>query len=145
MAWDIYEALDYYKKQGAPNEQSALLGLLREIQQESGGSIPQSILPSIAKDLGTKENYLLAVIRRIPSLRISQHHVLELCAGPNCGKHTELAAYAEELQRRLGGKLQVRFVPCMRQCGQGPNMKWDGRLYNRTTRELLERLAETIE
>ena len=144
MAWDLNEALLYYKKQGAPSDQSALLGLLRELQHENGGSIPQGSLQTLAQELGTKESYLLAVIRRIPSLRLSQQHVLELCAGPNCGKHTQLAAYAEELQRRFGGRLQVKFVPCMRQCGQGPNIKWDGTLHNRTTKELLEQLTKEL-
>jgi NADH:ubiquinone oxidoreductase subunit E len=144
MAWDLNEALQYYKKQGAPGDQSALLGLLRELQHESGGSIPQGVLSSVAKELDTKESYLLAVIRRIPSLRLSQQHVLELCAGPNCGKHTQLAAYAEELQRRFGGRLRVKFVPCMRQCGHGPNIKWDGQLHNRATKELLEQLTKDL-
>ena len=139
MAWDLNEALQYYKKQGAPGDQSALLGLLRELQHESGGSIPQGVLPSVAKELDTKESYLLAVIRRIPSLRLSQQHVLELCAGPNCGKHAHLAALAEKLATE---KVTVKFVPCMRMCGKGPNLKWDGKLYHGADEALLRRLVE---
>ena len=83
--WNLEEAISYYKKQGAPSDQSALVSLLREVQQENGGAIPKSALPAMAEGLGVKESYLLAVIRRIPSLRLSDMHTLELCAGPNCG------------------------------------------------------------
>ena len=43
MAWNLNESIDYYKTQGAPRDQSALIGLLREIQQENKGSIPLRI------------------------------------------------------------------------------------------------------
>ena len=36
MAWNLKEAVAYYKKQGAPGDQMALTGLLREVQEESG-------------------------------------------------------------------------------------------------------------
>ena len=98
MAWDMKEAVDYYKKQGAPGDQSALLSLLREIQQEQGGAIPQYMLREVAAMLSVKESYLLAIIRRIPSLRLKDQHCLELCAGVNCGKHVALADYAAVLQ-----------------------------------------------
>ena len=32
--WNLEEAVSYYKKQGAPSDQSALVSLLREVQQE---------------------------------------------------------------------------------------------------------------
>ena len=136
--WDLREALEYYKKQGAPADQSALVSLLREIQKEHGG-IPGGILPTIAQELGTKDSYLLAVIRRIPSLRLAEGHLLELCAGPNCGRHVALAAFAEKL---AGRGITVKFVPCMRMCGKGPNIKWDGKLYHGADEALLGRLAE---
>lgn len=141
MAWDMKEAVDYYKKQGAPGDQSALLSLLREIQQEQGGAIPQYMLREVAAMLSVKESYLLAIIRRIPSLRLKDQHCLELCAGVNCGKHVALADYAAVLQQKSGGKLTVKSVPCMRQCGKGPNCRWDGTLYNRVTKELLDQLV----
>jgi NADH:ubiquinone oxidoreductase subunit E len=30
----------------------------------------------------------------------------------------------------------------MRQCGKGPNLKWDGQIYNRADPELLKKLLE---
>ena len=138
--WNLEEAISYYKKQGAPSDQSALVSLLREVQQENGGAVPKSALPAMAEGLGVKESYLMAVIRRIPSLRLSDMHTLELCAGPNCGKHAALAASAEKLCK--GKNIALKFTPCMRLCGKGPNLKWDGKLYHKADEALLRSLTE---
>ena len=140
MAWNLKEAVAYYKKQGAPGDQMALTGLLREVQEEHGG-IPKGLLPEIGEGLGVKESFLLALIRRQPRLRLLDTHMLELCAGPNCGKHVELAALAEKL---CAGRSDVtlKFVSCLRQCGKGPNLKWDGQLCNRADAGLLKKLLE---
>lgn len=140
MAWDLKEAAVYYKKQGAPGDQTALISLLREIQDEFG-AIPGYLLPEAAALLGVKESFLLALIRRQPRLRLADTHVLELCAGPNCGKRTELAALAERLCAGKTG-IKLRFVPCMRMCGKGPNLRWDGKVYNGADEALLRKLLE---
>ena len=140
MGWELKEAAEYYKKQGAPSDQNALVGLLREIQEEYG-SVPANLLPEAAAYLGTKESFLLAVIRRQPRLRLADTHVLELCAGPNCGKATELAALAEKLCAEKPG-VTLRFRGCMRQCVKGPNLMWDGQIYNRADAELLQKLLK---
>jgi NADH:ubiquinone oxidoreductase subunit E len=142
MAWNIEEAIQYYKKQGAPSDQTALVSLLKEIQQENGGAIPAFLLPRLATGLETKENYLLALIRRIPSLRLADRHVIELCAGPNCGKHTRLLDAAQKIAKDSGGRIEVKTVPCMRMCGKGPNVKWDGVLYHGATEQLLRQLTQ---
>ena len=138
MAWELEEAMAYYARQGAPRDQTALVSLLKEIQAEKNG-VPQWMIPVIAAGYGVKENLLLALIRRYPSLRLADRHTLELCGGPNCGKHTALAAEAEKLKQQ---GIEVRFVPCMRLCGKGPNLRWDGKLYHRATVELLKELTE---
>ena len=140
MEFSLEEAVVYYKKQGAPADQSALLALLREVQQESGGAIPKTALPALAEGLGVRESYLLALIRRIPSLRLSDLHTLELCAGPNCGKHAALAACAEK--RCKGKNIILKFTPCMGLCGKGPNLRWDGKLYHRADEALIRSLTE---
>ena len=122
MSWNIEEALSYYKKQGAPSDQTALISLLREIQAESGGSIQRPALSAAAAAYGVKESFLLAVIKRIPSLRFEDSHCLEICSGPNCGKHRDLASLAQQLHTASGGKFTLRFVQCMRMCGKGPNI-----------------------
>ncbi len=138
MDWSLEEAISHYQSQGAPKDQLALVNLLREIQQELG-TIPEWTLGPIGARYGLKESFLLAVIRRYPRLRLEDTHVLEICAGPNCGKHTALAAEAERLREK---GITVKFTPCMRLCGKGPNIKWDGKLYHGVDAALLKKLTE---
>lgn len=139
MSWNLEEAIIYYRSQGAPRDQTALINLLMEVQQESGGAIPPAALQIIGEKCGVKSSFLAAVIGRMPRLRMADTHVLEVCAGSVCGKSAGLAAYAESLRER---GITVKFVPCMRQCGKGPNIKWDGKLYHQADEERLRQLAE---
>ena len=139
MAFDLEEAVNYYKRQGAPGDQSALIALLREIQESHSGGIPAVLVTEAAGLLGTKETLLLALIRRIPSLRLSQKHLLELCAGPNCPKKGNLAAIAEKYR---SSRVDIKYVPCMRLCGKGPNLRWDGKVYNGADEALIRHLLE---
>ena len=134
------EILDYYRRQSAPGDQTALVGLLKELQQ-TYGAVPKWAVGEIAEEYKVKESFILAVVKRIPSLRLQDTHLLQLCAGPNCGKHAALAAAAEKLCK--GKNVTLKFVPCMRLCGKGPNLKWDGTLYSHATKELLEQLIRT--
>ena len=61
----MQELLDYYRRQGAPGDQTALVGLLREIQGEYG-AVPKWAVAQAAAYYRIKESFLLAVIRRIP-------------------------------------------------------------------------------
>lgn len=142
--WNLDEAIIYYKKQGAPADQSALISLLREVQQENGGAVPLSALPQIAEGLGCKESYLSAVVKRIPSLRLSDTHELILCAGPNCSKRASLAGFVEKTYGRNPKKFTVKYGPCMRMCGKGPNIKWDGKTYNGADETLIHSLVDSI-
>lgn len=141
MAWNLTEAIGYYKNQGAPSDQNALTQLFGEIQQECGGTIPKVLLPEIAQGLSVKETFLLALIRRMPRLRLDDGHLLELCGGPNCGKAAQLAKKAEVLCK---GNIRLKYVPCMRLCGKGPNIRLNGRLYHAATPEMLERLLSEL-
>lgn len=143
MNWELEEAIDYYRTQGAPRDQTALVNLLKELQQELGGSIPQWALDRAAEALGVRESLLQALIRRYPSLHLADTHCLQLCAGPNCGKAAALAALAERL---CGADPQIRleYTGCMRQCAKGPNLKWDGKLFNHADEALLRRLTASI-
>lgn len=137
MNWNLEEILADYRRMGAPSDQHALIGLLKEIQQHFG-SIPAPMIVSVASAYGIRESLLLALIRRIPSLRLSDSHCLELCAGPNCGKSAALAAHAEKLQKQHG--FTLKYVSCMRLCGKGPNIRWDGKLHHKATEALLNKL-----
>ena len=140
MNVSIEEALSYYRKQGAPNDQSALIALLTEIQAAHGGAIPAYLLSQAAEGLNIKEALLVALIRRIPRLRLKDTHCLELCAGPNCSKRAALADFVEKTYGKNAG-FEIRYVPCMRQCGKGPNLRWDGKLYNRADEALIRELT----
>ena len=144
MEWTLEEALSYYKTQGAPQDQTTLVNLLREIQANCSGCIPLYALHAVAAFYGIKESFLQAIVKRIPSLRLGDTHELILCAGPNCSKHKALADYAEKLQKSVGGRLTVKFGPCMRMCGKGPNVKLDGKLYHGADEALLRKLTETL-
>ena len=144
MAWNLEEAIAYYRKQGAPADQNALVSLLREIQQESGGGISGYQVTAVAEAYGIRESLLLVLVKRMPSLRLSDTHSLQLCAGPNCGKAAALAACAEKLCNASGGKVKLEFVNCMRMCGKGPNIKWDGKLCHGTTVERLQEFFDAV-
>ena len=131
------EILAYYRKQGAPEDQTALINLLKELQQ-TYGAVPRWTVIRVAEYYGIKESFLLAIIKRIPSLRLENTHLLELCAGPNCGKHTQLAAAAEKLCKLKG--VTLKYMGCQRMCGKGPNLKFDGKLYHKADEALLQEL-----
>ena len=136
MEWDLKEAMEYYASQGAPGEQGALVALLREVQRERGG-IPAEVPGEIARTYGVKEGLILALIKRIPSLNLKESRCLELCAGPNC-RGGALGAYVE---KRYPG-VTVKYVPCMRLCGKGPNLRWKGQLYHGADRALIDKLLK---
>lgn len=133
------ELLDYYRRQGAPGDQTALVSLLRELQSEYG-AVPKWAVAEIAESYKIKESFVLAVVKRIPSLRLQDTHLLQVCAGPNCGKHTALAAEAERLCKLKG--VELKYMNCQRMCGKGPNIKFDGKLYHKATPELLQELLK---
>jgi len=140
MDWDLEEAVGYYKGQGAPRDQNALVSCLREVQEHHGGSIPAWMLPKLAESFGVKESLLHAMIRRYPRLRLADTHLLEICAGKNCGRHTALLAAAEKLRAQ---GITVKTVPCMRLCAKGPNLRWDGKLYHNADEALLKKLTQS--
>lgn len=140
MDWNLEEAIAYYQKQGAPADQSTLISLLREVQQEQG--LSPWILSTIAQSYGIKESLLLAIIRRIPSLRLDDTHCLELCAGPNCSRRGKLADFVEKTWGKNPQAFTVKYVPCMRLCGKGPNLRWDGKLYHQADEALIRKLVE---
>ena len=141
MDRNLEEAISYYRSMGAPSDQTALIGLLKEIQREQG-SISYADLSAITRSYGIKEGLLLAMIRRIPSLRLAGKHTLELCAGPNCSKRAKLADFVEKNWGKNPEKFTVKYVPCMRMCGKGPNIRWDGQVYNGADEELLKKLLQ---
>ena len=138
----IREIAEFYKQQGAPGDQTALVSMLRQLQQEFDGSIPMAAVTETAEYLNVKETFLLAIIKRIPSLRLADTHLLELCSGPNCSKRAELAKFVEQTYGTKPKAFALKYVQCMRQCGKGPNLKWDGTLYTGADEALIRKLVE---
>jgi NADH:ubiquinone oxidoreductase subunit E len=95
--------------------------------------------------LGVKETFLQAIIRRIPSLRLDGTHCLELCGGPNCSKRAALADFVEKTWGKAPKSFRLRYVPCMRMCGKGPNLRWDGKVYNGADEALVRKLIREAE
>ena len=151
MDWNFDEAVAHYRSQGAPHDQQALVELLREVQRESGGVIPAEALAQTAAALGCRESFLAAVIRRYPSLRTQQApHRLELCGGQRCGaRHTaQLASFIERTYAVKSGGVSARggfsyrVTGCMKNCGAGPSLKWDGELVSRADERTVRQLVE---
>ena len=87
---------------------------------------------------GTGEGLFLALIRRTPTLRLGDQHVLEICGGPNCTKKWT------PVLKNLPENVTVRTVPCMRLCGKGPNIRLDGTLHSGMSEEALRKLLESL-
>ena len=137
--FDLDAAVERYRLLGAPQDQMALRVLLRQIQMASGGALDREQVRIVAEKLEVKESLLYALIRQSTGLRLAETHCLELCGGPNCSKRAALAAYAE---KHLPKDVSLKFVPCMRLCGKGPNLRFDGTLYHQADEALLRELLE---
>ena len=142
MTWDLGEAIAFYRKLGAPGDQNALISLLKEIQQENSNQIPLDILTAVADSYGLKHSFLAALIRRIPSLRLADTHTLEICCGPNCSKRAALLDWIEKNYGTKPAGFSIKSAPCMRMCGKGPNIRWDGVLYHSADTNLLKNLID---
>lgn len=148
--WNIHEAVEYYKGQDAPQNQFALVELLKEAQEHNGGVLTDCLIEDIAALLNIKATFLNAVIKRYPSLKTAQvPHRLEVCGGKNCAANASAAllkyirgAYgAESGGISTKGGFSFKICGCLKHCGKGPNIKWDGEIYNAATPELIKKLA----
>ena len=107
--------------------------------------------------LGERLSYIKEILKGIDALQSGQHdHVVPL-EGSN--ELTQLAqavnylsasqkqikeqerALAEAAEKLRSSGVTVKFVPCMRLCGKGPNIRWNGQTYHGATPELLARLV----
>ncbi len=149
-SWNLHEAVEYYKGQDAPQNQFVLVELLKEAQEHNGGVLTDCIIEDIAALLNIKVTFLNAVIKRYPSLKTAQApHRLEVCGGKNCAvngsaallKHIRGAYGAESGGISTKGGFSFKICGCLKHCGKGPNIKWDGEIYNAATPELIKKLA----
>ena len=103
MKESLQEIALYYKNQGAPSDQSALLSCLREAQQACGGMLDAAAQQEIGAVLRVKPTYLQAVAKRISDLKLSgASHTLTVCQGVNCSR--EGKSIHRYLEDELGAK-----------------------------------------
>lgn len=151
MNQQLQETVLYYKQQGAPGDQAALLSCLREAQQICGGSLDLQAQQEIGALLGVKPSYLQAAAKRISDLKLSgAAHTLTVCTGVNCSrKGADIRAYLEkELGAQngktfLGGRWMYRVAGCQRACRTAPNVRIDGQLVEGMTLTKLKKRLES--
>lgn len=143
----LAQLLIYYREQGAPENQQLLISLLCEAQELDGGLLTQHTLDSVAAAFGVGQGFLKALIRRVPALRAEDvPHRLELCG--TCPRGRPLAAFLEKEYGVRGGDscprsgFSFRVTGCMKNCRNGPSIRWDGQLYSHADEALLRRLIE---
>ena len=144
----LTELIEYYRDQGAPQDQQMLIALLREAQEQEGGTLSHAALEEIAEGCGVKSAVLHALIRRIPGLKSeAAPHTLEVCG--TCRAGAKLREYIETAYRVKSGAVSeagfvYRVTPCMKNCRHGPSIRWDGRLYSHADEAMIRSLAGEI-
>ena len=143
----LEKLISYFKQQGAPEDQQMLIALLREAQALDGGALSGHTLSCIASGLNVRPSMLQALIRRIPSLRTEEvPHRLEICR--TCGRSRELTRFIEDtfhiqpdgICRESG--FSYHLTSCMKNCRNGPSIRWDGTLHSHADAELLLKLLK---
>lgn len=144
---EIRETIEYYRLQGVPQDQQVLIAMLREMQEAEGGALSMPLLEETAAALGIKASMLQAIIRRVPSLRLdTARHRLEVCGTCKAG-----AKLRGDVERTYGVKsgaihekkgFSYHVTPCMKNCRNGPSIRWDGVLYSRADTALVFSLIE---
>ncbi len=149
--WNLEDAIEFYRGQGAPYNQTALVELLREVQRENGDVIPANALQTLTKHMGLKPSFLAAIIKRYPSLRTEEApHRLEVCGDKRCQRQNcaKLHAFIETRFEVTSGSISkaggflYKITGCMKNCGRGPSLKWDGKLYPYADQELVLSLVK---
>ena len=144
---ELLEIIEYFRVQGAPSDQQMLIMLLREAQEMDGGVLSRATLETIGSAYGVKNAVLQALIRRIPSLRCEDvPHKLEICG--TCRLGSPLRSFIEEQYAVKSGGcnseagFSYRITGCMKNCKNGPSIRWDGVLYPCANIETLKKLIE---
>ena len=144
MMSEIRELIEYYRDQGAPADQQMIIALLREAQEMDGGVIMGSTLEAIATAYALKSAMLQAIIRRVSGLRCEgAAHRLEICG--TCRAGAKLRDYVEKTYGVKSGAVSAagfvyRVTPCMKNCKNGPSIRWDGVLHSHADEKLIDRL-----
>ena len=145
---ELKEIIKAYRDRGAARDQNELIQLLREVQTLFGGVIPQKALERTAEKLELKMTFIDALLKRYPSIRTEDApHTLSVCGGKNCARQAALSDFVERTYGvQAGGTAEAGFrykaAGCMKKCGTGPCVKWDGDIHTGMTEEKLRKLIE---
>ena len=141
------EMIEDYRAQGVPGDQQMLIALLREAQEADGGVLSRWTISALAQAYGIRESLIDALIRRVSGLYSEEAaHRLEICGICRAG-----APLLEMIARTYGVKsgeacdsagFVYRVVPCMKNCKNGPCVRWDGQLYSSMDKKRLRALIE---
>ena len=143
---DRRELIEYYREQGAPQDQQMIIALLRQMQDMDGGMLRAQSLAQIASAYGMKETMLTAIIRRVPGIRCEDApHRLQICS--TCRAGARLRDFVETTYAVKSGAVSAagfayQVTPCMKNCKNGPSIRWDGELHSRADEKLIRRLIE---
>lgn len=147
---EIREMIMHYREQGAPQDQQMLIALLREMQEVEGGALSRSAVETIVQAYGIKPAVLQALIRRVPSLRSeTAPHRLEVCG--TCRAGAGLRNFIEWTYGVKSGScnealgFSYRVTPCMKNCKNGPSVRWDAELYGHADEAMIRALIEKRE
>ena len=149
MEMNVQEIAAHYMDMGAPGDQQMVIALLKDVQAQTGGTLPGDVIAKLAAVLQVKEALLRALIRRVPSLRLQEAaHLVEVCA--TCRAGTAIRAFIEDTYHIQSGGIcpqkgfAYRVVPCMKNCKNGPSVRFDGTLYPAATVDQVRALIEGI-
>ena len=151
MEHELMEIIEYYGGKRRSCDQGELVELLREAQELCGGILTEEVLETVCRELNLKRNYIDTVMKFIPDLKTQKvKHRLEVCGGKGCSakKGRFLAEYIEsEYDVTSGGvsekgEFLYKVAGCMKNCKDGPCIKWDGEIYTEATKEKIKRLVE---
>ena len=132
------QTMQYYEGLSRPMPQEDLVALLREVQ-EIYGSIPVNIQKKISDKLEIRQQVIKSIIKFYPSLKEAPYkYRITVCSGRSCSSKDAdkvVNALKQTLKTGIGRvsrdhRFLLTVQPCLKKCGQGPNMVIEDDLYS---------------
>lgn len=151
MENELMEIIEYYGGKTRRCDQGELVELLREAQELCGGVLTEEVLETVCSELNLKRNYLDTVMKFIPDLKTEKvKHRLDVCGGQVCKARNSLsiASYIESEYGVTPGKVSekgeflYRVTGCMKNCKNGPCIRYDGEVFTEITPDKLKKILE---
>ncbi|ALA60214.1 NAD(P)H-dependent oxidoreductase subunit E [Nitrospira moscoviensis] len=136
-----------------PGRRANILRTLLAVQQALG-HVPAGAIAPIADALAVTEADIAGVLSYYPDLHTIPRgrHVIRLCLGEACVANRSAGLLTElknELHIGLGettadGRFALERVYCLGNCGVGPTVMVDDRIYGRVTGDQLQEILKHI-